>query len=377
MAESLQERLNAALTQRREDGNLRNLKIEKGIDFYSNDYLGYADSTELQELIKQELSRYKSAPTGSKGSRLLAGNSTYAMELEYKLAEFFNFKASLLFNSGFDANLSLLSTIPRRNDTIIYDELVHASIHAGIRLGNARAVKFKHNDTGSLQEKLDLATGTVFVVVESLYSMDGDVSPLALIAEICLAKGAHLIVDEAHSTGIFGKGGRGLIHELDLQHKIFAIVHTFGKGIGAHGASVSGSELLKDYLINFARPFIYSTALPFHALACIRIGLEYASGDEHSRNKLISNISLFKKRMLECQFVLNDAPGPVQSLILPGNERCKKASASLIEEGFAVRAILAPTVATGTERLRICIHSFNTETEIRNLVIALKDFCEK
>jgi len=167
-----------------------------------------------------------------------------------------------------------------------------------------------------------------------------------------------------------------MIHQLNLQHKIFAIVHTFGKGIGAHGASVSGSELLKDYLINFARPFIYSTALPFHTLACINTGLEYSSGDEHSRFILMSNINLFKKLMLESQFTLTDAPGPVQSLILPGNERCKKASTSLIEAGFAVRAILAPTVAPGTERLRICVHSFNTESEIRGLVKALTVCCK-
>lgn len=376
MSESLLERLDAALIQRRENGNLRTLKIETGIDFYSNDYLGYADSKELQKLIKNELNRFSTAPTGSKGSRLLAGNSTYAMDLEHKLAEFFDFKATLLFNSGFDANLSLLSTIPRRNDTIIYDELVHASIHAGMRLGNARTIKFTHNDAESLREKIALATGTVFVVVESLYSMDGDVSPLALFAEICISEGAYLIVDEAHSTGIFGEGGRGLIHQLNLQHKIFAIVHTFGKGIGAHGASVSGSELLKEYLINFARSFIYSTALPFHTLACINTGLEYSSQDEYSRSTLMSNINFFKNLMLESKFTLTDAPGPVQSLILPGNERCKKASKSLNDAGFAVRAILAPTVASGTERLRICIHSFNTETEIWGLVRALTVCCK-
>lgn len=375
MSESLTERLDAALLKRREDGNLRNLKIESGIDFFSNDYLGYADSLKLQGLIKEELSRYSTAPTGSKGSRLLAGNSTYAMGLERKLADFFDFEATLLFNSGFDANLSLLSTVPRRNDTIIYDELVHASIHAGIRLGNARAIKFNHNDAESLLEKIALATGTVFVVVESLYSMDGDISPLTRFAQICLAKGAYLIVDEAHSTGIFGNGGRGLVDQLNLQDKIFAIVHTFGKGIGAHGASVSGSALLIEYLINFARPFIYSTALPFHTLACINMGLEYASGDEYSRSRLMSNIRFFKKLMLENQFILTDAPGPVQSLILPGNEQCKKASDYLINAGFAVRAILAPTVAPGTERLRICIHSFNTESDISSLVAALTACC--
>lgn len=368
---SLNDRLQAALTQRKVDGNFRQLKIEAGIDFFSNDYLGYAGSAELQALISAELLLNKDQPTGSRGSRLLAGNSAYCMNLEYRLAEFFDQPASLLFNSGFDANLSLLSSVPVRNDTIIYDELVHASIHAGMRLGNARAIKFNHNDANSLREKIALATGNIFVVVESLYSMDGDLAPLALINEICLESGASLIIDEAHSTGIFGLGGRGIVHDLNLQLTTFAVINTFGKAMGAHGACISGSEVLKDYLVNFARPFIYSTALSFHALACISKSIAFAAADRFSRLQLAENIALFRKSMIEYGIVLNEAPGPVQTIIIPGNENCKIVSQCLGSLGFAVRAILAPTVAAGTERLRICIHAFNKPADIQRLVNVL------
>lgn len=414
MHNSIEARLQAALAQRSAEGNLRELKLETGIDFYSNDYLGYARSEELKRQISAEFDRFPAEPTGSTGSRLLAGNSAYAMSLEAELAGFFDYPASLIFNSGFDANLALLSTLATRTDTIVYDELVHASIHAGIRLSNARTYKFRHNDPESLREKIKLGTGTVFVAVESLYSMDGDLAPLSDFARICREEGACLIVDEAHSTGIMGPDGRGLVAALGLETEVLAVLHTFGKGMGTHGACISGSGNLKSFLVNFARPFIYSTSLPFHTLVTMRMSLHFGAADLTSRTRLQEHIRLFRE--LSClppaimpaasaiapesepladdhseDALSGDAPlagalsghvlsvpkilasGPIQTLVIPGNEACKRASRELISAGFIVRAILAPTVAPGTERLRICLHAFNSPDEITRLAALLND----
>lgn len=372
MYDFLTEKLEAALKKRKDDGCLRTLKSEDHLlDFYSNDYLGFASSWPLQQKIRSETARYPMAKTGSTGSRLLAGNSVYAMNLETELASHFGFSGALLFNSGFDANLALLSCIAGKNDTIIYDELAHSSMLEGARLSPARSYRFAHNDPESLRSKIRLATGIVFVAVESLYSMDGDKSPLKAIAAVCKEEGAHLIVDEAHSTGITGPAGRGLVIENGLEEEVFAVLYTFGKAMGTHGACLAGSSLLKEYLINFARPFIYSTALPFHTLASIRMALLHSVDSTLLREKLMMNVNLFKDLMKTSGLGLIDAEGPVQCLVIPGNEACKKTAAYLQDLGFGIRAILHPTVALGRERLRICIHAFNTSEDITRLAAAL------
>lgn len=374
----LKEKLETALARRTQDGSLRTLKTEDHLlDFYSNDYLGFASSPELQRKIAAETASYPGTKAGSTGSRLLAGNSAYAMNLEAELAAYFGFSGALLFNSGFDANLALLSCIAGRGDTIIYDELAHSSMLEGARLSPARSYRFAHNDPESLRAKIKLATGIVFVAVESLYSMDGDTAPLAALAAICKEEGAHLIVDEAHSTGITGPEGRGLVRENELADDVVAVLYTFGKAMGTHGACLAGSSLLKQYLINFARPFIYSTALPFHTLASIRMALGHSAESGLLRLQLLSNISLFRESALATGLQLMDAQGPIQGLLIPGNEACKEAARCLQEAGFGIRAILHPTVALGQERLRICIHAFNSAGDIIRLTALLATLQEK
>ena len=249
--------LQEALQKRISNSSLRKLSVRKNlIDFCSNDYLGFARSTEIFEMAKQ-YSEESFHLNGSSGSRLISGNTEIAENLENYLAKFHLSESALLFNSGYDANLGLFSSVLGRNDTVIFDENIHTSVKDGIRLSPAKKVSFRHNDLVQLEAKINSAQGNIFVAIESVYSMDGDIAPLKDMAELCQKYTAKLIVDEAHSNGIYGKDGRGMCIDAEVEKKVFARVYTFGKALGCHGAVVCGSEILKEYLINFARSFIY------------------------------------------------------------------------------------------------------------------------
>ncbi len=362
-----------ALDERKSDGSIRALTTPSGlIDFCSNDYLGFSRSHELKENIRAEIGRLPDMQIGSTGSRLISGNSKYCEELENKVAEFHHAEAGLIFNSGYDANLGIFSSIPQRTDTVLYDQLVHASIRDGIRLSYARSFTFRHNDLDDLERRLNQATGNVYVAVESVYSMDGDSAPLREIAQLCSSHGANLVVDEAHATGVFGENGEGRVVELDVQDAVFARVHTFGKALGAHGAVILGSETLRSYLVNFARPFIYTTALPFHSLAAIHYAYKLLISDYTPCRRLRHLISIFNSQLdepLKSNFIGSDSA--IRSLLKPGNRNVKKVANDIRSGGFDVRPIMHPTVPAGSERIRICIHAFNTEEEIGNLIHTL------
>lgn len=359
------------LAERQSAGNYRELKPESGLaDFCSNDYLGFARSVTLKDSIEAEVNQYADSKNGSTGSRLLAGNSHYAEELEASIAAFHGFEAGLIYNSGYDANLGLFSSLPQRGDTIIIDELAHASIIDGARLSYANRYSFKHNDTDSLQGKLKHAKGTIYIAVESIYSMDGDAVPLKAIASIAQQYGAHLIVDEAHATGV---SGSGLVEELNLQAQVFAKVVTFGKALGCHGAVVLGSDPLRHYLINFSRSFIYTTAAPFHQLAAIKMAYRLLQQSGPEQELLHRNIRFFKEQFIN-QANLIPSDSAIQCLLLKSNDRAKALSDLLQAGGFDVRPILSPTVAAGSERVRICLHSFNTLTELGQLTDLINQF---
>jgi 8-amino-7-oxononanoate synthase len=343
------------LNERKEKGGLRSLSLFDGLsDLCSNDYLGFAKRGPEHAL------------RGSTGSRLISGNSAEAENAERFLADFFKAESALVFNSGYDANLGLFSSVPQKGDTILYDELIHASVRDGIRLSYANSWSFRHNDLSDLTQKLAKAAGSVFVAVESLYSMDGDLASLSAIADMCDQKGAFLIIDEAHSGGVFGEGGRGLANELALEKRCFARLITFGKAYGSHGAVILGSSQLREYLINFARSFIYTTALPpQHYLHLAGRVAAVAEADEE-RSLLAKNIGLFRS-LLPGMDLCADPRSPIQ-IVKPGDAKtCVKAAEKLFAKGFAVKAILPPTVAAGSERIRICLHAFNEEKEIRRL----------
>ena len=352
------------LERRRKEGSIRSLSLSKlNIDFFSNDYLGFAqDGFSINEEFKSR---------GATGSRLLSGNSLEADNCERFLANQFNVESSLVFNSGYSANLSLLSTIPQRGDTILYDELVHASIRDGIRLSFAKAISFNHNDLSDLETKLKLASGSIYVVVESLYSMNGDISPLNEIAKKCSSNNAFLIVDEAHSVGVFGKEGQGLVQELKLESAIFARVITFGKAYGFHGAAILGSKDLIDFLINFARPFIYTTGLPPNDYKVIE-SLVNSTLIQTKQNTLQSNIEFFRNDLVDSFRFPSDLNSPIQIIQTGSMEKTIELAEKMNAKGIFTKPIFSPTVPQGKECVRLCLHSFNSKEEIdflKNLII--------
>lgn len=365
---SFLQKMQDALDTRQAQGLLRQLPAPIGerIDFCSNDYLGFARTLKVNT----------DTSGGATGSRLISGNSALAEALEQQIADFHGAEAALLFPSGYAANIGLLPAVAERGDTIIYDKLIHASLRDGIRLSRAKALSFAHNDLTDLIKKLQNPEGQTFVVIESVYSMDGDQAPLADIVNICQQHDALLIVDEAHGTGVIGKKGEGLVGSLGLEDQVWARVHTFGKAVGSHGAAIVGSQLLKSYLLNFARSFIYATALPDHTLLSIQAA--------YSALELGEEVAVLQERVR--YFLTNCPPGlrkvlipsatPIQALICPGNTQVMKLATHLQENNFAILPIRYPTVPQGSERIRICLHSFNTNEEIDQLlnVLAASNF---
>ena len=366
MVKSIGAHIKSRLNQRQQEGLLRNLSSGNGlVDFCSNDYLGYARET--ADHGKTDLSG------GSTGSRLLSGNTKYAEDLEAFIADFHGAEAGLVFNSGYDANLGFFSCVPYRGDTILYDELAHASIRDGIRLNPAQSFSFGHNDLEDLENKLKRAAGNVYVAVESVYSMDGDFAPLEEIQQLCNLYQAGLVVDEAHATGVFGMKGSGRVVELGLEEQVLARIHTFGKALGVHGAAVLGSKDLRQFLINYSRPFVYSTALPESALFSIKTAYDKMAKDSHNLLKLKDIIETYKEKIKEVEFhSVLESSSPIQGLIV-GNQPTVALAKKIQNSGFDVRPILSPTVAKGTERLRISLHAFNTEKEVIELINCLKN----
>jgi len=355
--------LKARLDAQRENGLLRELEVQSsGIDFISNDYLGLARSSD--SLVSGTVH------SGSGGSRLMSGNTRIAEATEAWIAEQFGADAALCFPSGYLANLGLLSAIARKNDTILYDALVHASIRDGIRLSGAHAYRFEHNNVASLLEKKAHCSGNVFVVVESLYSMDGDEAPLEALLDCCAREGWGLIVDEAHSLGIRGVQGKGMLNG-NASSALLARVLTFGKAAGDHGAAVLGSETLRSYLINFCRPFIYSTGMPDLNYVLLKKQLERLIAADGERAALWTNVNLFRDlRNRQGQL---SAAGPIQQIRVSGNEAVMAMAAAMREEGFSVKGVRSPTVASGSERIRVILHSFNSPNEIERLL----EFCRR
>ncbi len=366
------------IIDRKENYTFRELQKENSlIDFSSNDYFGFSKNKTISNKVASSLKKEKII-NGSTGSRLISGNNSLFDELELMFAEFFSAQAALIFNSGFDANIGLLSCIPQRGDIVLYDELCHASIRDGMRLSRATSFKFKHNDLSDLEKKFKnakLSSGNTYVVVESIYSMDGDQAPLKKISDYCLDNNIYFIVDEAHATGIYGKKGNGLVVELGLEQNVFARIYTFGKAMGCQGAVVVGSQELKSFLINFARSFIYTTAMSMHNLLTLKYAFEELEVTKESE-KLQKNISLFKEKIksknLEYLFLPSDSA--IQSCIIPNNKNVRAIAEMFNANSFNVKAILSPTVSSGKERLRFCIHSYNSAEQIQQVLNLLSTF---
>ncbi|QED38291.1 pyridoxal phosphate-dependent aminotransferase family protein [Antarcticibacterium arcticum] len=380
-------KLEKSLEIRKGQNALRSLQPKNNlVDFSSNDYLGFAALPEISENTFSLLQEFKLNKNGSTGSRLLCGNHELFTETEAFLAQFHNSLAALIFNSGYDANVGFFSSVPQRGDIIFYDELVHASIRDGILMSHAKALKFPHNNLEVLAKKIKnireqriAFKGEIYIVTESVFSMDGDQPPLGELSLLAEEQDCFLLVDEAHAVGIFGNSGRGLVCELGLEDKIFARIITFGKGIGSHGAAILGSHELKEYLLNFARSFIYTTALPPHSVAGILSAYRYLENSPEAENasrNLKNNISFFLEEVkhLKLDPLFIPSISAIQCCIIPGNNEVRAVANKLQENGYDVRAILSPTVPKGSERIRICLHSFNTSEEINGLVKLMATF---
>ena len=365
-------KLTSLLQKRKDTDSFRILKSnsEEMVDLSSNDYLGLARNSVLKNRIESSLSSSKR--NGSTGSRLITGNNSLIEKTESYLSNLFGQDTATIFNSGYMANLAFFSSVPQRGDTIIYDELSHACIKDGCRLSQANRFSFKHNDLNDLKIKLNKTVGMVYIVIESVYSMDGDLAPIQAICELAKKHQALVVVDEAHSTGIWGNEGAGLISHLGLQDEVSAVIYTFGKAMGIHGACITGSSSLKDYLINFARPFIYTTAPSDHEVLSILEAFKLRAEEHEMSSTLFAIIEYFNQKLPQLT-----TDSSIKTITIGGNTKTKNVSAILQNEGLDIRPILSPTVKEGTERLRICLHSFNTQSEIDFLCYLLELNCHE
>jgi 8-amino-7-oxononanoate synthase len=365
--------LSEKLTERYQNQSVIN--ANNLIDFSSNDYLGFANSESIFDKTHQYLVENNLKINGATGSRLISGNHHLYTITEDFIAKFQQSETALIFNSGYDANVGFFSSVPQRNDVILYDELCHASIRDGITMSNAKSYKFEHNDLEDLERKINnlkekINNNEIYIVTESVFSMDGDSPELENLANLSEKYNCKLVLDEAHALGVFGKNGQGLIQELNLQDRVFARIMTFGKGLGCHGAAILGSQELKEYLVNFARSFIYTTGLSPHSVASILIGYQELEKQSETIAKLRNNIQYFnqQKTVLSLKQVFVRNKSAIQSAIIPGNEKVKFIASELQKNGFNIKAILSPTVPEGQERLRFCLHSYNSEKEIADVL---------
>ncbi|PWH83742.1 8-amino-7-oxononanoate synthase [Algibacter marinivivus] len=370
------QKLYQKIEERKANNALRQLGVQNDlIDFSSNDYLGFSKSETIFNSTHEFLKAHNISNNGSTGSRLLSGNHNLYNIVEDIIANFHNNENALVFNSGYDANLGFFSSVPQRGDVIIYDEFIHASIRDGIKMSNAKAYKFKHNNLKDLEQKCQTERSRIpfdaeiYIVTESIFSMDGNSPDLISIAQICKNYNALFIVDEAHAIGVFGENGVGMIQDLKLEQDIFARIITFGKAMGCHGAAILGNKKLKQYLINFSRSFIYTTALPPHSLATIYSAYSELSNTKN-RSKLNKNITYFKAEIVnnKLQHIFIESNSAIHCCIISGNDKVKSISEKLQNSGFDVKPILSPTVPEGQERLRFCLHNFNSENDISNVL---------
>ena len=364
---NFQDFLQQRIEERKSKGLLRTLvNIDNQIDFSSNDYFVFSKSNNYK--ISDETLGF-----GGTGSRSITGNHRLAEVTERTIADFHHQEAALIFNSGYMANVGLFSCLASKGDTYISDEYIHASIIDGMRLSHANRIRFKHNNLADLEAKLQKTDGRKFVAVESIYSMDGDEAPLIEIVALCQKYEALLIVDEAHATGVMGDKGEGLIGKYRLEKEVLAVVYTYGKAVGLHGAAVVGSHILREYLINHARSFIFTTALPPHTYLQIKNAYDLLPNAD--RNKLYQLIAYFRSEIKKIDNItFLDSHTPIQGILTGDNFKAKSLAAFLISKNIFVRAILSPTVPVGKERLRICLHTFNTKEQIDLLLHETRNF---
>jgi len=354
-------------------GRRRSLMPLGGIDFTSNDYLGFAHSQRIRSAIAAAMER--GVPAGSGGSRLLRGNHAEHALLEEEAAAFFGSQRMLYFSTGYAANAALFSTLPQRGDLIVHDALIHASAHEGIAASRAQAVAARHNDVGNFENELAKwrkagGSGHAWIAVESLYSMDGDRAPLAELAALADRYDSFLVIDEAHATGVFGENGCGLATGLERRDNV-VLLHTCGKALGVSGALLGANAVICDYLVNRARSFIYSTAPSPLMAAGVREALKMLAGEPRRRLDL-QRLSAFARSYLAETIRMGGSGSHILPIMIGGTIRALRIAERMRAEGFDIRAIRPPTVPEGTARLRIAITLNVDEAAISRMLDCLK-----
>ncbi len=374
--------LESWLARRREEGLYRErhlLESPQGVDirvdgrsmvaFCSNDYLGLASHPELTALAAAEVSRLG---VGGGASHLISGHHEEHHLLELALAEFCGREAALLFSTGYMANLGAISALAGRGDGLFQDRLNHASLLDGGLLSRARLWRYPHGDIEALEARLQEHAGDALVVTDGVFSMDGDLAPLSGLAEVCERYGARLMVDDAHGLGVLGQTGGGLTQHLGLaQAQVPVLVGTLGKAVGTAGAFVAGSRQLIDYLVQAARTYIYTTAMPPLLARVTRRSLELVREESWRRERLRRLVRLFRQEAGDLGLTLMDSDTPIQPLLVGDAKRALAMSQRLREAGILVTAIRPPTVPEGTARLRITFSAAHTDSHLEQLLAGL------
>ena len=386
---SLWRRVDARLRSLGESGLLRTLRAPSGIDLSSNDYLGLANHPRIRQRLIDAVAR---EGVGSTGSRLLRGERETFTAIEARFARFKGTERSLYFSSGYLANLAVMTTFAEAGDVMISDERNHASLIDGIRLSPARREIFAHNDVAAMRRAIESAgrawdpssgplraeaRGECFVVVESLFSMDGDEAPLADYAEICQATGAHLIVDEAHAVGVYGEQGSGLIEEQGVGDRVFLSVNSAGKALGVSGAFVAGPAWATNYIIQRARPFIFSTAPPPALASALDASLDLVEEEPQRRAALRECAATLRARLLAAGIPVAPGTSHIVPVLIGGNDAAVAVADTMQADGFDVRAVRPPSVPPGTARLRLSVNVNLTEDVIERCVASLASAFQK
>jgi len=356
----------------RANDQFRTLTELQGVNLCSNDYLGLADDPRLKDAVLQAVA--DSSRVGATGSRLLSGHTSLWNELEDEFASFAGCEAALYFSSGYAANVGLLSSVVGKDDIVFSDALNHASLIDGIRLSAARRVIYPHLDLSALESALRAHSGNScrkLIVTESIFSMDGDAADVRALQNLAAQYGAALVVDEAHATAVHGPDGRGLVAAANLTREVFAIIHTCGKALASAGAFVCGSGILREFLINRARTFIFSTAMPSYFATQIRVALGLAQSMHAERAALLQNAGDLATGLRSDGRVVPDTASQIVPVVIGPNAETLAAAQYLQGEGFAIRAIRPPTVPAGKARLRLSLTARISASQLARLRTAL------
>ena len=368
----IEERILAELANLESQAQLRHLETIRGIDLGSNDYLGLSVDPRMRQAIREAVD--SSQRVASTGSRLLSGHDESWTEVENEFARWVGAESALYFTSGYAANIGLLSAILQPEDVVFSDSANHASLIDGIRLAKCKRIIFPHLDLNALEAELRWSlsgSGARFIVAESVFSMDGERAPLRELAALAARYRSELIVDEAHATGVCGPHGKGCVVEAGLAGRVFATVHTCGKALAAAGAFVCGSEPLRRFLINRARTFIFSTALPPYFAAQVAAGIRLAATAETERTH-VADLSIFlRNELLGNAFDTAGSDSHIVPIVLGSNDTALAFASRLQVRGYSIRAIRPPTVPVGTARLRVSVTAKLTQPILADFVGAL------